>query len=161
MPSNPTEFYQERDNLVKNMKVLIPLINEHTIPDLEYRFFSSIKSIKRRLKSLISQEDDNMDNINKLIAERCTDYIDVVATQLLSEPVDRVTVFPELLLMIKMQIGRLRLKGAGADPGADELDRLAERLDDKYQVRTPAAVFASAWMYLNLYYSSTSVGTWP
>ncbi|KAJ5930412.1 hypothetical protein N7466_005905 [Penicillium verhagenii] len=161
MSSNPTEFYQERDSLVKNMNEIIPCLNDHTIPDLEYRFFSSLKSIKRRLKSLIRQEDDNMDNINKLIAERCTDYMDVVATQLLSEPVDRVTVFPELLLMIKMQIGRLRLKGAGADPGADEFDRLAERLDDKYQVRTPAVIFAGAWMYLNLYCSSTSAGTWP
>lgn len=99
-----------------------------------------MKDIKKRIEDLIKQEADIMDNTNKLIAERCTDYIVMVGTQLQDEPVDRGHVFPELLFMIKIQIERLRLKGYD-DPMADAYDRQAEDMDGTYQVRTPQAIF--------------------
>lgn len=90
-----------------------------------------------------------MDNTNKLIAERCTDCIVMVGTQFLEEPVDRELVFPELLFMIKIQIGRLRLK-VYDDPMANAFDQHAEEMDGTYRVRNPQANFQNAWMYLNL-----------
>lgn len=156
MPSNPEKFFQEKEDLVEILRTL-PFHLFNTIHDnVEWKLFNKLKNIKKRIEDLIKQEADTMDNTNKLIAERCTDYIAMVGTQLLDEPVDRELVFPELLFMIKIQIGRLRLKGL-ADPMADAYDRRAEKMDDTYQVRTPQAIFQNAWMYMNLYYHSTSV----
>lgn len=81
-----------------------------------------------------------MNNTNELIATICTDYIVMVRTQLLEEPVDRELVFPELLFKIKIQVGRLRLKGYD-DPMADSYDQHAEEMDGTYQVWTPQAIF--------------------
>ncbi|KAJ6114797.1 hypothetical protein N7486_000575 [Penicillium sp. IBT 16267x] len=155
MPPSPEKFYQERANLVKNLEQIPIHLFNTTHPDVEWKLFCTLKDVNKRLEDLIKQAHDTMDNTNKLIAERCTDYIVMVGTQLLEEPVDRQLVFPELLFMIRMQIGRLRLKGFD-DPMADAIDRQAEGLDEKYQVRTPQAIFQNAWMYLNLYYHSTS-----
>ncbi|KAJ5909889.1 hypothetical protein N7504_004532 [Penicillium tannophilum] len=63
----------------------------------------------------------------------------MVRTQLLEEPVDRELVFPELLFKIKIQVGRLRLKGYD-DPMADSYDQHAEEMD----VRLDVGVFTSS-----------------
>ncbi|KAJ5623130.1 hypothetical protein N7490_011735 [Penicillium lividum] len=155
MPSNPDKFYEERELLFRKLNMLVVYTNDITKKDLEWSMFVNLKEVKNRIEALIEQEADTMDETNKLIAERCTDYIVMVGTQLIREPVDRDYVFPELIHMIKMQVGRLRL-GGWDDPLADSRDRQAEELDVKYKVRTPAAIFTAGWMYLNLYYHSTT-----
>lgn len=156
--SNPEKFYEERECLYRKLNMLVTYIgsNGTTKEDLDSRLFATLKDVKKSIEALVKQEAANMDNINKLIAECCIDYIVMVSTQLLDEPVDREYVFPELIHMIKMQVGRLRLKGAD-DHLADERDLLADGLDVRYKVRTPAAIFTGAWMYLNLYYHGSSV----
>ncbi|KAJ5538317.1 hypothetical protein N7494_007796 [Penicillium frequentans] len=129
MPSDPEKFFQEKEDLVLILRTLPLHLFNTTNDDVEWKLFNKLKDIKKRIKNLINPEADTMDNTNKLMAERSTDYIVIVGTQLLDEPVDRELVFPELLSMIKIQIGRLRLKGYD-DPMADTYDQHAKAMDE-------------------------------
>ena len=134
MPSDPEKFLQEKEDLVLILRTLPLHLFNTTNDDVEWKLFNKLKDIKKRIEKFIKQEADTTDNTNKLIAERCTDYIVMVGTQLLDEPVDRELVFPELLSMIKIQIGRLRLKGYD-DPMADAYDQHAEGMDAEAERR--------------------------
>lgn len=156
MPSNPEKFFQKKEDLVKILRTLPSHLVNTTHDDVERKHLNKLEDIKKRIIDLIEYEADTMNDSNKLIGERCTDYIVMVGTQLLDEQVDRDLVFSELLFMFKLRIGRLRLKGYD-DPMADASDQHAEEMDGTYKIRTPQAIFQNAWMCLNLYYHSTSV----